>query len=72
MKTNNATVKKEENKQPKNKYTIFPITVTEWENNEISSYTISKAYKDTNNEWNNTQSFSEADLCIITKILNKM
>jgi len=73
MKTQNEKLEKTEQKvTPKNKYTIFPITVTEWENNEISSYTIQKAYKDKNNEWNNTDSFSEADLCIIQKILSKI
>jgi hypothetical protein len=74
METKNKTVAKNEIKQPKNKYTIFPITVTEWENNNISSYTISKAYKTDKTEsgWDNTDSFSEADLCIIAKILSKI
>lgn len=71
MKTNNE-LKTEQKKEPKNKYVIFPITITEWNNNDISSYTIQKSYKDKDGNWNNTESFTEADLCIISKILSKI
>lgn len=70
--TENKTEEVKVSVKPKNKYTIFPITVTEWENKGISSFTIQKAYKDSNDEWTNTASFSEADLAIIYKILSKI
>jgi hypothetical protein len=71
MKTQEKLAEQEKTVKPKNKFVIFPITITEWENEGISSYTIQKSYKD-GADWKNTSSFSEADLCIIGKILNKI
>lgn len=73
MQTKQTKQKDENNKvEPTNKFVIFPITITEWKNNNIKSYTISKSYKDENNEWQNTTSFNEADLCVIEKILKQI
>lgn len=71
MKTNDKTVEKKESVKPKNSYSIFPITVTEWDNNGYSNFTITKSYKD-GEEWKNTTSFNENDLCVVFKILLKM
>lgn len=70
MKTNEKTVEKTVVK-PKNSYSIFPITISEWDNNGFSNYTITKSYKD-GEEWKNTTSFNENDLAVILKILSKM
>lgn len=70
MKTNEKVVKLEV-KKPKNSYSIFPITVTEWENNGFSNFTITKSYKE-GEEWKNTNSFNECDLAVVLKILLKM
>jgi hypothetical protein len=72
MKTQQKQEEKvEEKRKPKNKWTIYPITVTEWDNKGMSSYTIQKVYKD-GEEWKNTESFNESDLCVIARILSKM
>lgn len=67
-----TVVKKDDGNKPTNRYTIFPITVTEWENEGIKSYTISKSYKDKEGNWENTTTFSEADLCVVGKIISKI
>lgn len=73
MKTNETTKEKTPAKNtPKEKYVIFPITITKWNNDEIESFTISKSYKDKEGEWQNTTSFSEGDMAIIAKILSKI
>jgi hypothetical protein len=73
MKTQEKIPEKEEVKaKPKQKWTIYPVTITEWDNKGISSYTIQKSYKDDKGEWHNTDNFNESDCCVIAKILSKI
>lgn len=77
MKTQEKVIeKKVENKKetvkPSNSYRIYPITITEWANGDILSYTIQKSYKDKEGNWKCGESFTEGDLAIIAKILSKI
>ena len=58
-------------KRPAQKLRLGLITATIWDNDGFYSVDLSRSYKDAQGDWNNSNSFSHADLLNLSKLAQR-
>ena len=77
--TDNKPTTQQENKtarnQPVHRIRMFPIECAIWKNQSENrtwyNVTLSRSYKDANDEWKSTDSFSADDLLLVAKVADQ-